>query len=638
VDDDDDSQYAAVGTTGSDAAAADTNKLHHLAGNFRFQPVGGPTQNPSNSFVSWPDAAQHTIGLEPFTVEMWVNFDAIDVATAVSGPVLASKYTATGNQRSWFLGVIDSEAAIPGLRFTAYDGTSSIGSLAVPLTTFTPEINVWYHIAVSRDEKYKLRIFLDGEVLAAGDFPYDIFGGTALTRLGMFDSVAGGNRHFEGSIEDFRMTIGGHVYSDEFTPTGPLAATFADPLNLTEDYSDTHYRVSVAGTTAGALPIMPGTYEPTPDTGVTTLDVGSTSTFTRPAGSFIDDGFLLGQTITTTGFTDGANNGTFTISGVAATTLTITASSLVVESGGGNEQIVVVFESNTVTFLPQPALRVAAEVRSVTDRKTFVIGPPSVGGGLLTEPLFIENPGFETGDITGWTQTLGVSAITTDSYEGTYALRLPDNWSGGSSFAHVSQTRSLAGYEAAVDTGTQTITTRWWQKNGNTILPSGLWMDYHFLDEDDVLISQSAGTRKGQGNSWAQKSQTNTIPVGTRSIIFEMNGGESTNEAKFDNVTVETTLTDANFGAGELEYGVLTFDTGLNAQVSMEIKSWDPANNQVTLYESMPLPITVGDKLAVHKGCNREASRCKQHGNISNYRGFRFIPGDLKINRAPGLA
>lgn len=52
IDNDDDSQFAAVGTTGSEAAAADTNKLKNLVGNFRFQPAGGPTQNPSNSFIS----------------------------------------------------------------------------------------------------------------------------------------------------------------------------------------------------------------------------------------------------------------------------------------------------------------------------------------------------------------------------------------------------------------------------------------------------------------------------------------------------------------------------------------------------------------------------------------------------------
>lgn len=73
--------------------------------------------------------------------------------------------------------------------------------------------------------------------------------------------------------------------------------------------------------------------------GVFTGDVGSVSTFTRSVGSFLVDGFRAGQSITTTGYTDGANNGTFTIASVTATTITIVETTLVVESGGGDEQV-----------------------------------------------------------------------------------------------------------------------------------------------------------------------------------------------------------------------------------------------------------------------------------------------------------
>src|SRR3546814_1472257 len=69
------------------------------------------------------------------------------------------------------------------------------------------------------------------------------------------------------------------------------------------------------------------------------LSVGSTTTFTRAAGSFIDDGFQAGDSITSSGFTTGGNNGTFTIDSVAALTITITAASLTIEAGDGGERI-----------------------------------------------------------------------------------------------------------------------------------------------------------------------------------------------------------------------------------------------------------------------------------------------------------
>ena len=52
VDDDDKSAFGAIGTTGSTAAAADTNKLNILTGDFRFTPINGPSENPSNSYIS----------------------------------------------------------------------------------------------------------------------------------------------------------------------------------------------------------------------------------------------------------------------------------------------------------------------------------------------------------------------------------------------------------------------------------------------------------------------------------------------------------------------------------------------------------------------------------------------------------
>lgn len=51
--------------------------------------------------------------------------------------------------------------------------------------------------------------------------------------------------------------------------------------------------------------------------------VASSQTLTRASGSFVSDGFKVGQVITTTGFTTAGNNGRWTIIGVAAGALTV---------------------------------------------------------------------------------------------------------------------------------------------------------------------------------------------------------------------------------------------------------------------------------------------------------------------------
>ena len=63
-------------------------------------------------------------------------------------------------------------------------------------------------------------------------------------------------------------------------------------------------------------------------------------TFTRAAGSFIADGFQVGDVIQTSGFTTGANNGTFVVSAVAALVLTCsTATGLVDEASAAGRVI-----------------------------------------------------------------------------------------------------------------------------------------------------------------------------------------------------------------------------------------------------------------------------------------------------------
>lgn len=76
------------------------------------------------------------------------------------------------------------------------------------------------------------------------------------------------------------------------------------------------------------------------DTGLATLDAsGTTNSYSRTVGSFVTDGFVVGQWVLVAGFTNAANNGWFKVTAVSALTLNVSNGTLVTESGGGNEQI-----------------------------------------------------------------------------------------------------------------------------------------------------------------------------------------------------------------------------------------------------------------------------------------------------------
>ncbi|MFZ2603077.1 MAG: hypothetical protein WAX79_03625, partial [Candidatus Omnitrophota bacterium] len=59
-------------------------------------------------------------------------------------------------------------------------------------------------------------------------------------------------------------------------------------------------------------------------TGNTITVSNTTNTFTRTSGSFLTDGFVVGNKVTTTNFTNALNNGTWLISTVTALVMTVT--------------------------------------------------------------------------------------------------------------------------------------------------------------------------------------------------------------------------------------------------------------------------------------------------------------------------
>lgn len=113
------------------------------------------------------------------------------------------------------------------------------------------------------------------------------------------------------------------------------------------------------------------------------------------------------------------------------------------------------------------------------------------------------------------------------------------------------------------------------------------------------------------------RCRVNLIPftvTGTVSVV--------TNDKEFTDVS--RTEADTWFQAGKL-----TWLTGANAGLSMEVKSWTLATKKFVLQAMMPYPIGAGDTYSVYAGClKRKIPDCKdKFGNILNNRSFDLVPG-----------
>lgn len=67
-----------------------------------------------------------------------------------------------------------------------------------------------------------------------------------------------------------------------------------------------------------------GRYRRVVASGITVAAGAGTHTMTRAQGSFINDGFVNGRSVVVSGFVNGGNNGTFTITALTATVMTVT--------------------------------------------------------------------------------------------------------------------------------------------------------------------------------------------------------------------------------------------------------------------------------------------------------------------------
>lgn len=78
---------------------------------------------------------------------------------------------------------------------------------------------------------------------------------------------------------------------------------------------------------------------------------------------------------------------------------------------------------------------------------------------------------------------------------------------------------------------------------------------------------------------------------------------------------------------GWFDAGKLTWTSGLNSGLAMEVKRWTDASNTLELQFAMPFAIQVGDAFNVQAGCDLLRATCKtKFDNIRNFRGFPDMP------------
>lgn len=97
-------------------------------------------------------------------------------------------------------------------------------------------------------------------------------------------------------------------------------------------------------------------------------------------------------------------------------------------------------------------------------------------------------------------------------------------------------------------------------------------------------------------------------------------------------VITDSSLVNAD---GYFTYGLITFTSGLNNALSMEVKVYTVG--LVELQLPMPYQVEVGDTYSIRAGCDKAKSTCKvTFNNLINFRGEPDLPGQDKVLQVGG--
>lgn len=104
--------------------------------------------------------------------------------------------------------------------------------------------------------------------------------------------------------------------------------------------------------------------------------------------------------------------------------------------------------------------------------------------------------------------------------------------------------------------------------------------------------------------------------------------GPRTVTGTLDGSTSRSVLLDAARmeAAGTYNFGTLTFTSGANSGLSMEVREYAPGS--ITLALPLPYPVATGDNYTLSQGCDRSFATCvSRFDNAVNFRGEPHVPG-----------
>lgn len=148
----------------------------------------------TDDYVSVPDDDDWTLGEDPFTISVWVNFNSVN-----GRDVFIGHDEGPGNINKWIFWHDASGHGSSGSAVRFHTNSSTVPFLDPIVFFWTPNTGNWYHIGITRDDD-TYTLYIDGDEVTSEEHSNVISNPATSLTIGMAENI-----FFDGSIDDVRI-------------------------------------------------------------------------------------------------------------------------------------------------------------------------------------------------------------------------------------------------------------------------------------------------------------------------------------------------------------------------------------------------------------------------------------------------